>query len=73
MCQLQGVRIAILSPHQYGTFRMYRCAAPVQDPPVLPYLQEKDRHIYNINLQVSLQPQDSTEPTVIAKSNLKHL
>ncbi|KAL3152343.1 hypothetical protein ABBQ32_001407 [Trebouxia sp. C0010 RCD-2024] len=51
----------------------FRCAAPVQDPPVLPYLQEKNRHTYDINLEVSLQPQASLEPTVIAQSNLKHL
>lgn len=62
-----------LSPNQYGTSGMYRCAAPVQDPPVLPYLQEKDRHIYDISLEVSLRPQESAEPTVIAQSNLKHL
>ena len=50
-----------------------RCAPPVQDPPVLPYLQETDRHIYDINLEVSLRPHASREPTVIAQSNLKHL
>lgn len=51
----------------------FRCAAPVQDPPVLSYLQETDRHVYDISLEVSLQPQASLEPTVIAQSNLKHL
>ena len=55
------------------TVCLCRCAAPMQDPPVLPYLQETDRHIYDINLEVSLQPQASREPTVIAQSNLKHL
>lgn len=56
-----------------GTTGLCRCAAPVQAPPVLPYLQETDRHIYDITLEVSLQPQESLEPTVIAQSNLKHL
>ncbi|DBA76455.1 hypothetical protein WJX79_006618 [Trebouxia sp. C0005] len=51
----------------------FRCAAPVQDPPVLEYLQEASRSTYDITLKVSIQPEGSPEPSVITQSNLKHL
>jgi hypothetical protein len=53
--------------------QLYRCAAPVQDPPVMEYLQEASRSTYDITLKVSIQPEGSPEPSVITHSNLKHL
>ena len=52
---------------------LHRCAAPVQDPPVLEYLREASRSTYDITLKVSIQPEGSPEPSVITHSNLKHL
>ena len=36
------------------------------------YLQQKDKHTFDINLEVSLQPENSSE-TVISKSNFKYM
>ncbi|MCY1371394.1 fumarylacetoacetase [compost metagenome] len=38
----------------------------------LPYLQEKGKKTFDINLEVSLQPENA-EPTVISKSNFKYM
>ena len=45
---------------------------PEQDPPVLPYLVTKGKKNIDINLEVSLIPQDSSE-TVICRSNYKYM
>lgn len=50
----------------------YRCEGPVQDPPVLPYLHDEKDHSFDINLEVYLQP-DNSSPTLICESNFKHL
>ena len=53
-----------------------RCEAPDQaatQPQVQPYLQEGDRHSYDIQLSVELTPADSETATVITRSNFKHL
>ena len=50
----------------------FRVAGPVQDPKVLPYLEYKgDKHIA-INLEVAIQPENSTEK-VVANSNYKYM
>ena len=43
-----------------------------QSPAPMKYLQQKDKHTFDINLEVSLKPEDSTE-TVISKSNFKYM
>jgi len=51
----------------------FRCPAPEQSPSVLPYLQEEDRHSYDVQLEVSVQPRDAEAATTVARSNLRHL
>ena len=43
-----------------------------QSPAPMKYLQQKDKHTFDINLEVSLQPENSQE-TVISKSNFKYM
>lgn len=53
-----------------------RCEAPSQDatrPQVQAYLQEPDRHSFDIHLSVEITPSGSTTPTVVTHSNFKHL
>jgi fumarylacetoacetase len=50
----------------------YRVAGPVQDPPVLPYLEYEGAKNYDIKLQVAIQPENQEE-TVISNSNLKYM
>ena len=50
----------------------YRVAGPVQDPEVLPYLTESGDSNFDIDLQVSLQPQGQAEH-VICKSNFSNM
>ena len=50
----------------------FRVAGPVQDPKVLPYLEYSgDKHV-DINLEVAIQPENSTEK-VVCHSNYKHM
>lgn len=50
----------------------FRVPGPVQDPKVLPYLEYKgDKHIA-INLEVAIQPENTTEK-VVANSNYKYM
>lgn len=51
----------------------FRCPAPQQDPPVLPYMQEADRHSYNVQLEVALRPKGSATNTTVTRTNLRHL
>ncbi len=50
----------------------FRVAGPVQDPPVLPYLQYTGHKHFDIHLEVALLPKGGQE-TVLCRSNLKHL
>jgi fumarylacetoacetase len=50
----------------------YRVKGPSQDPSPLPYLQQKGKHTFDINLEVSIQP-DNKEATVVSKSNFKYM
>lgn len=45
---------------------------PKQDPKVLPYLSYSGKYHYDINLSVSIQPEQSEE-TVVCESNYKHM
>ena len=50
----------------------FRTAGPKQDPTPLPYLQTDIVGNYDIRLEVSLQPNNSTE-TIICRSNFKYM
>ena len=50
----------------------FRVAGPVQDPKVLPYLEFSGNKHIDINLQVAIQPENSTEK-VVTNSNYKHM
>jgi fumarylacetoacetase len=50
----------------------FRTKGPKQNPMPLPYLQQKGKHTFDINLEVSLQPENAEE-TVISKSNFKYM
>ena len=50
----------------------FRVQGPTQDPQVLPYLQYQGPRNYDINLQVSLQPENGEE-SVICRSNFKYM
>ncbi len=45
---------------------------PKQDPEVLPYLKSTGKCNFDINLEVSLQPENTNE-TIISKSNFKYM
>lgn len=50
----------------------FRVPGPVQDPPVLPYLEyEGDKHIA-IQLQVAIQPEHADE-TIVSNSNYRYM
>jgi fumarylacetoacetase len=51
----------------------FRVAAPPQDPPPLPYLQEPMRTTYDIHLEVHLQGEKMREATRICASNFRYL
>jgi len=50
----------------------FRVKGPIQDPKPLPYLQFTGNHNYDINLEVSLQPEEGQENT-ICRSNYKYM
>lgn len=50
----------------------FRSASPVQDPPVLPYLQQQGPGHFDIALEAAIATGDGRE-TVICRSNFKHL
>ncbi|MEG3001596.1 MAG: fumarylacetoacetase [Comamonas sp.] len=51
----------------------FRVALPEQHPTVLPYLQQDQRHSYDVQLDVSLQPATADRATPLSASNLQHL
>ena len=48
-------------------------AGTPQEPGVLPYLQESERRVYDMHLEVLLQTAKMTQPQMISTSNAKHL
>ncbi|OFY49262.1 MAG: fumarylacetoacetase [Bacteroidetes bacterium GWF2_41_31] len=50
----------------------FRVEGPKQDPPVLPYLKSDGKDNYDIQLEVSLTPDNGAE-TTISRSNYKYL
>jgi len=51
----------------------FRREAPQQEPEPLPYLCEKDRHTYDINLEVHIQAEGQDEGLRVCASNFRHL
>ena len=51
----------------------FRVATPEQTPTPLPYLQFNGLKNFDINLEVSIQPKDADEATVVSRSNSKYL
>jgi fumarylacetoacetase len=51
----------------------FRIEMPEQDPEVLPYLKQKDRSTFDINLEVYLDNEKLDEPHKLAVSNYKHM
>ncbi|XLS30933.1 fumarylacetoacetase [Flavobacteriaceae bacterium M23B6Z8] len=50
----------------------FRTKGPEQEPEPLPYLQIEGNHSYDIELEVSITPQNS-EPQIVARSNFKYM
>jgi fumarylacetoacetase len=50
----------------------FRTKAPKQEPTPFPYLQQKGKHTFDINLEVAIAPEQK-EPTVVSKTNFKYM
>lgn len=50
----------------------FRTKGPKQDPTPLPYLQQKGKHAFDINLEVSIEPEEGEE-TIVSRSNFKYM
>lgn len=50
----------------------FRTKGPKQNPAPLPYLQQKGKHAFDINLEVYIQP-EKDEENVISRSNFKYM
>jgi fumarylacetoacetase len=50
----------------------FRTKGPKQDPTPLPYLQQKGKHAFDINLEVAIEPENA-EATVVSNSNFKYM
>jgi fumarylacetoacetase len=50
----------------------FRTRGPKQDPTPLPYLQQKGKHTFDINLEVAIFPENGEE-NVISKTNFKYM
>jgi fumarylacetoacetase len=50
----------------------FRTKGPKQDPAPLPYLQQKGKHNFDINLEVAIKSEKS-EATIVTRSNFKHM
>ena len=50
----------------------FRIKGPTQDPNPLPYLQQKGKHTFDINLEVTIEPENG-EATVVSNSNFKYM
>ncbi len=50
----------------------FRVDGPAQSPPILPYLEFDGKKNFDINLEVSVQPEHSA-PTIVSRSNSKYM
>jgi fumarylacetoacetase len=51
----------------------FKVAGPVQDPPVLPYLQIDGARNYDINLNVLIQPAEGNDAATVCQSNFRYM
>ncbi|MCC6007584.1 MAG: fumarylacetoacetase [Rhodobacteraceae bacterium] len=51
----------------------FRCEGPARDVPLLPYLQEKRPGLYDISLEVTLQPDGADTATTITRTNYREM
>jgi len=50
----------------------FRTKGPNQEPTPLPYLQQKGKHAFDINLEVYIKPENTSEK-LVSKSNFKYM
>ena len=50
----------------------FRCKGTIQEPTPLPYLQQKGKNAFDINLEVYIEP-ENVAPTLVSKSNFKYM
>ncbi|MEX0273275.1 MAG: fumarylacetoacetase [Flavobacteriaceae bacterium] len=50
----------------------FRVSSPKQDPKPFPYLQQKGKHAFDIQLEVAIAPENSV-PTTVCRSNFKYM
>lgn len=50
----------------------FRTKGPKQDPAPLPYLQQKGKNNFDINLEVAIKPENK-EATIVSRSNVKNM
>ncbi|MFM2230997.1 MAG: Fumarylacetoacetase [Bacteroidota bacterium] len=50
----------------------FRVASPPQNPQPLPYLQQEGKRAFDIQLEVAIQPENTTE-TIVSRSNFKYM
>ena len=50
----------------------FRVKGPKQEPTPLPYLQQKGKHAFDINLEVYIKP-ENVEESLVSKSNFKYM
>jgi fumarylacetoacetase len=50
----------------------FRTKGPKQDPTPLPYLQQKGKYAFDINLEVQIEPENA-EATIVSNSNFKYM
>ncbi|MEQ8653554.1 MAG: fumarylacetoacetase [Kiloniellales bacterium] len=51
----------------------FRVPTPPRDKPLLPYLEESGPSLYDIELEVWMQPDGATQPSRISQTNTRHL
>ncbi len=51
----------------------FRCKAVERDKPLLPYLSEQKPGLYDINLEVTMQPEGAAHATTICKTNYNRM
>ncbi|MCO5592043.1 hypothetical protein L7F22_046037 [Adiantum nelumboides] len=51
----------------------FKCDAPKQEPPCLPYLTEPSRFTYDIPLEVAMKPVGEEKTSVTCRTNFKYL
>jgi fumarylacetoacetase len=51
----------------------FRCATPAREKPLLPYLTEPGPMLYDIDLEVRIQPEGAAEATTISRTNYNQM